>query len=591
MARVLLACLLVLGSAHARGRAQAPDPGRDLSFIESTERDEDPLGLDESTRDLARAAAALPSPREVLPSAQTGAALSAISGVRELRHAVHVALDHGLATVTTRLSFTSTAKHAAEIAYRLPLPASAVVTRVRSCRPECGDDPALSALAIDDERGHALALRVGPIRSAFEVEVAYVAEAPLHGGRVRFHLEGRGYDPNLAPSELTVTSSTLALEPAPTRLDPWLAIELVGTLRQRDRFDERTPCGRGMCTRHYEATPLRAGPVKPTYLYIDASPSMEGPARSRLTPALAALLAVLPEQTPVHAFAFATDARELGRFRAGDAPLVELSNAALLELGASTRLATIDVRNGARIVVLSDGWFDDARKLGGDSWLVRLGGHASAPSFAHVLDVSGEAEAALHGDLSALEDRLRALVAAGSGEQRVVEHSPKAMFTPSAGASWLAYRASPRSYVRTARLDAIEAVPFQASPPPMPPRDTSMPKESVLTMLRSQLIPQARACLRADRKGRADYAVALTFHALFAQREIYEPRIDGNIPEPLRRCLMDVLPKLRVPAFTGRIRVRYPIFTEREAVEPALELEPETSQKLERAFGGVHALP
>jgi hypothetical protein len=111
-----------------------------------------------------------------------------------------------------------------------------------------------------------------------------------------------------------------------------------------------------------------------------------------------------------------------------------------------------------------------------------------------------------------------------------------------------------------------------------------MPKQSVLSMLRDQLVPQARGCLRTDRKGRADYAVNLTFHALFAEREAYDVRIDGKIPEPLRQCLAVVVQDLRIPAFSGRIRVRYPIHTEREPESPVIELEPEAAEQVERVI-------
>jgi hypothetical protein len=551
--RVLTACFIFW---CASGKAQAPDPGRELEMIETTERGEDPLGIDDSTRTLSQVV--VPKPKEVLPTAQQGAALSAISGVREQKHTLGVVLDHGLATVTVRMTFVSTAKYPAEIAYRLPLPPGAVVSKL---------SPEVEAIPIDDQRGHALALRMGPITRELNVELTYVAEAPLHGGRARLRLQGRGYDPNLAPTELTLTSKTLELDEAGATFDPWLPIEVTGKLTKRDVSSERI----GNCLRRYQAEPLGAPLVRPTYLYIDASPSMEGPARSRLTPALAALLAVMPESTPLRAFAFGSRAEELGRYEAGDAPLIQLTDAAMRDLGAATKLSAIDAR--ARVIVLSDGLFDDTRKLGPDSWLVQLGDGGTSTSFAHTLNVSAEAEAALHGDLGALEDRLRALVSNQTGEQRVTGRCLVA-----------------RSFTR-APIQAIAAIPYRDVPPPPPPAYTGMPKESVLSMLRTQLVPQARACLRSDRKGRADYAVALTFHAVFAQREIYEPRITGSIPAALRQCLNELLPRLRVPAFTGRIRVRYPIFTEREPVEPAIELEPETSQKLERAFGAAKALP
>lgn len=557
MTRVLAAFFIVTYTCLLRAGAQPPDPGRELDAIEATERGEDPLGIDESTRELAKTV--IPAPKPVLPAPQQGAALSSIPGVGERRHAVRIELDHGLASVTVELSFVSTARHAAQIAYRLPL--------ARGARLLALSD-GVEASEIDDARGHALALRMGPITSELTVSVRYVVEAPLHGGRARFQLAGRGYDPNLAPSEISVSSRTLALDREADQLDPWLPFEVVGTLHERDVA--AAPVGH--CKRHYRATPLAPPVLRPTTLYVDASPSMEGPARSRLTPALVALLTVLPEATPLHALAFAARSQELGRYEAGSAPLLTLSDAALLDLGAATKLGPLDA--SGRVIVLSDGSFDDARKLGPDSWLVLLADGAPSPLFAHTLNVSAEAEAALHGDVGPLEDRLRAIVAAGSGEQQVV-------MPPCA----------PKAFARPPPSGGIAAIPYVDVPPPPPAAFTGMPRESVLSMLRTQLVPQARACLRSDRKGRGDYAVALTFEAVFAQREVYEPRVRGTIPRPLRECLLALLPRLHVPAFTGRIRVRYPIFTEREQAEPAIELEPDTRQQLERAFGSAKALP
>jgi hypothetical protein len=137
----------------------------------------------------------------------------------------------------------------------------------------------------------------------------------------------------------------------------------------------------------------------------------------------------------------------------------------------------------------------------------------------------------------------------------------------------------------------IAALPYLDRQAPLVAADTGLPKESVLSMLRTQLVPQARACLRVDRKGRGDYAVGLAFHALFAQREIYQARVEGHIDAPLRDCLEAILPKLRVPAFSGRIRVRYPIHTERAEEPPVVELEADTERQLERAFSPAPALP
>jgi hypothetical protein len=572
MTRVLWACFTGWLAWCQLARAQAPDPGRDLELIESTERGEDPLGIDDSTRDLTRAAAALRAPKQVLPTASRGAALSAIDGVREQQHALHITLEHGLALVTVRMTFVSNAKHAAEIAYRLPF--AGVLTGVQA-------EGLYRARAIQDERGRALSLQLAPIAAGgtAQLVVSYTAAAPVHGGVARFALPGRGYDPNLAPTTLSVDSRTLVeLTPGGT-FDPWLPLEVTGRLQKRD------------VAPGYLAEPFVAAPPRATWLFIDSSPSMEGPARNRLPPTLAALLTVLPEQTELHAFAFAARSAELGRFRAGEAPLARLTDAASLELGAASKpsaFARAVPTSGQRVVVLSDGIFDATpeeqralsalRARGAQTWLLQLGDVPArlAGSFTHVLDVSSEAEAALHGgELSALEDRLRVIAArGGSGEEHVTRKPGKEL-----------------AIERRMPVQALAAMSYESVPPAPAPDYTGMPRESVLAMLRTQLVPQARACLRSDRRGRADYAVALTFHAVFAEREVYEPRITGSIPRPLQECLSGLLPRLRVPAFTGRIRVHYPIFTEREAVQPALELEPALSQKLERAFGASPALP
>jgi hypothetical protein len=114
-----------------------------------------------------------------------------------------------------------------------------------------------------------------------------------------------------------------------------------------------------------------------------------------------------------------------------------------------------------------------------------------------------------------------------------------------------------------------------------------MPKESVLAALRNQLIPKARACLRADRRGRADYAIGVTFDFLIARREVLDASIHGVVGPSLRACLRELLAELRLPWFTGQIRVRYPIHTEREALPPVIELEPELGQRIERALSSA----
>jgi hypothetical protein len=623
------------------------DPGSELELIESTERSEDPLGLDESTgSELEQAARRLPKPetRAILPSPYVGEGLSSIEGVREQTHTCHVTLEQGLAFVRLELTFSSRAKHAAELGYRLPLPKSAVVTRVRSCAQQsCRDAQpadanertggalALYAEAIEDARGRALALRVGAIEpgGTLSLRVDYVAEAPVRGGRARFRVPPRGYDPNLATTALHFEAPTMAeLTPsAQQESDAWSALELSAKVTPRTAASQlvRARCGAAACSRRFEVAPTRAAQARATWLFIDASPSMEGPARGRVGSVIGALLTALPESTPMRAYAFGARAIELGRFRAGEAPLMQLADAPLLELEAAThpsaavRLTRPEIaREKPRIVMLSDGLFDptlaerdalrNARKLGAELWLLALGESEPrlAGEFTHVVRLAELVDAArTREQLVALEEAVAVVaqpaLASGlyPGEQRVRETRPNARYALAADAHWLAFWFSREQAAPVwrsgdfAQLPArpIAAVPFRARERPPATSATGMPKESVLSMLRTQLVPQARACLRADRKGRGDYAVELTFHALFAQREVLEARVEGAITRELKGCLEALLPKLRVPAFSGALRVHYPIHTEREAPAPVIELEPELHQQLDRAFGGPRALP
>jgi hypothetical protein len=304
-------------------------------------------------------------------------------------------------------------------------------------------------------------------------------------------------------------------------------------------------------------------------------------------------------------FAFAARTQELGRFTPDSAPLKRLSDALMTDLGASTQPARVLEAHKTelfsqrpRILLLSDGKLDQSSlaalssftKRGAELWLIALGPVDSSVA-AHFSGVVSAAQ--VEGD--ALDERVRAALSprtrAGlpAGEQRVQESAPKQAFKPRGGESWLAFWLARREplLLATASNAApgfIAAPAFESAPPKPRDADTGMPRESVLSMLRTQLIPEARACLRSDRKGRADYAVSLTFHALFAEREAYDVRIEGHIPDVLRACLADVVGRLRIPAFSGRIRVRYPIHTERELEAPVIELESEALEQVNRVI-------
>jgi hypothetical protein len=628
-----LLVVVLCASAHAE---PAPDVSEELKLFETTERGQDPLGIDESTgRGLEEAARTL-KPRPPPPkSALRGEVLSALDQVEESQHEVSIRLAQGLAFVTTRARFGARSDSAAELAYRLPLADDAVVTRMRVCSGrDCRDvtpntgqreapepaarahaAPFLWAVPIRDARGRALSILAGSVTKAapLELEVEYVASAPVRGGKVRFTLPSRGQDPRVRPAAVRVQSGYpgAALSADALSVDPAQRALIVATLRRPVAGHESARCSGRPCRRDHEAAALAPLSDRPVWLALDASPSMEGPARGRVDVVLAALLGMLPPHTQVRAFAFGQRAADLGSHRADSAPLEPLSDALLMDLGPSSRLSSVvaqGVRERARLIVLSDGLLDDSvrerrayaqlHSLGVEPWLVALGDTpASNPRpFAGVLPLAALADQALRdGALEPLAEALSALASpprkAGlrAGGERVREsallRAPPA--TPSAPwlAHWLARTATPSDWLVGVRdASAVKAPVYADVPPPPLPPDTGMPAESVLTMLRTQLVPKARACLRTDRQGRGDYAVALTFHALFARREIAEARVEGAIEAKLRACLEEALDTLRVPVFSGRIRVRYPIHTEREPPPPVIELEPEIWDPVRRVI-------
>jgi len=627
-----LGCALL--PAHSRAQPRPTDATRELQLLESTERGLDPLGLDDSTGKLLdEAARRLQAVRKTaaivpLPTAELGSVLTAIPGVSEVACAQEVSLGQGLAFVKVRLRFESRVAHRAQLAYRLAVPRQAAVSKVSACkRGVCvqagvGNEraarqaagPQLAAERIHDATGDALAVRVASVEKGapLELTVEYVAEAPVHGGVVRFRLPARGYDPRIVDGQVLVsaTSGFVITSPESSVLqEPARALDVVAELRpklQRATVSTRARCGGALCTRSFEAAPLLPPRTRETWLLLDASPSMEGNGRNRADVLLAALLASMPPDSPLRVLAFAQTTLEVGRYVAQVAPLKPISDALTSQLGSASRpesaLSGPDLARLRPLVLLvSDARLDAAalrglaaaRAKGAELWLLNVGDRpAAAVDFDGVIDVAEAGVDGFHGVSSEqLEERLRVPFSRRvhgtlrHGEQRVVQKA-RARLVPRSGDPWLSFwlsRDHPVAFASTQSSESfIAAPPFQSAPPRPLVADTGMPKESVLSMLRTQLVPQARACLRNDRKGRADYAVQATFHALFADREAYDVRVEGKLQEVLRACLMQVVARLRVPAFSGRIRVRYPIHTEREEESPMIELEREASREIDR---------
>jgi len=64
----------------------------------------------------------------------------------------------------------------------------------------------------------------------------------------------------------------------------------------------------------------------------------------------------------------------------------------------------------------------------------------------------------------------------------------------------------------------------------------------------------------------------------------HEARVEGELTPALRECLDGCLGALQIPAFSGRFRVRYPVFTERATQPPTIELTPDVTRHLDRLF-------
>jgi hypothetical protein len=453
-------------------------------FVRTDPRDLDPLGVDAQS-DVSDVASDSPQMRRAAPHIvrpQVGEVLTAISGVRERGHDVRVALEDGLARVTIQLRFRSTARFPAEIRYRLPTPPRSGLVALSVCVAgrcqESTDDPldaydvALADAAVTTsgqapsttaeeiapvaravQQGDALVLEAAPVPSGGELTltVSYVTPAPLRGGVVRLPLPARGHDPRAAPARVAVdavglgtpTIDGVTADPLhPAMLEAWIAAEITaehGESRSTTRTMERFRCGgRRVCSRMRIAAAPRASAARDVILLIDASPSMEGPARGRLGPTLAAVLAAAPPGSSFRAAAFGARARTVfeERVAADDVPLLALSRDEG-GLGSATRfeaayrlvegwlgrgrspLLLIIGDGGATDGPASRGAFMAAARRGVTVGVVDLGDEPTSDALSHgarrtggfVLALGPEADRAIRGDDVPLRERVRAVFA------------------------------------------------------------------------------------------------------------------------------------------------------------------------------------
>lgn len=348
--------------------AREPHPARRArpaveDLLPLADFEDDPIGLDHEP--VVPAVVAAPSPVARLDKrhgpqpptfrSQRGEVLTGVAALRETAHRVHVRFADGLAHVRVELTLQSTSAKPAEVHYRLAVPRGSVEASLKVCSPAgCQDgvavratdprrgayDAAIRARAAaglegpplpvahfaptpdTDGRGPALLLRAAPVTKGapLQVTLEYTAPAPMRGGVSRLRLPARGMDGRVSQAQLSLDAPSM-LDPqidghtaddVPVELDPWMAAELSargrpGVSLTAHHFD----CGQRRCVRLRASA--GAGPARPrdVLIALDVSPSMEGPARSRMGAALLELLASLPAGTRVRALAFASRARVL----------------------------------------------------------------------------------------------------------------------------------------------------------------------------------------------------------------------------------------------------------------------------------------
>lgn len=747
-----LTTLLILSTLAPPRTAAQDDPSTADPLVPTDGSDLDPIGVDRDSdlhtlptappEEPARLRDALgPRPPEV--SVQDGEVLTAIAGVREIGHRVRVHLRDGLAEVGVEVRLFNRARYPAEVFYRLAVPADAALmglevcggaggpsSAAARCRPGLPDRSPSGRSAYDDavrawapldtpapapiahaalEPGapaHVL-LRAAPLPRLEEVSLRlrYLTSAPVRGGVARLSLPPRAQDARIAVAHVTATADGLlsptvdgaSAERTPVELDPWHPIEVQAALASEPAPHAsiaRFPCGDRWCARtRVAAGPRPARPVD-LVLAIDASPSTEGPARNRMLPAVAALLAAAPDGSRVRAVAFASEGRAVLErpLAPADAPLSALAPATRADLGSATRFeaawAVIEpmLRDRradlpAMVVIVGDGGlstgaegdaaFAAARRSRVTVSTLNVADRATWPSLRERVEgargvvVEAGAQAAEVERSRPMEPLLErvsllfspvVLPAIGvriggethslgplrAGEELTWEGEaagrprwiglPVALGRAAPGLAALEAGLGVRLARRLGLADprgtlaAVDATDFDADPPPRPPGrcdprgpatrasgipptlgpvalaaprvcapprappsaseapGRGIPAETVLRMLRQRVVPIARRCFRRDRAGRADYSVRAEYHFELTDREVVRADVVGEIPPPLRACLQQAIDRLDVPRFEGRVVVRYPVYTERDAPPPRVELHDDVAREVDRVL-------
>jgi hypothetical protein len=464
----------------------------------------DPIGVDREPEPPAAAAKS----GKVALSAKTGGAakfgpepppLAAVAGevltapgsVKERSHQLEIELGAGLVTVHEQLEIESSGEKPAELVYRVPVPKDAAlfgleVCNAQGCRTGLPDPslarlnayddavqarpattaasaktlPAADARLGNDARGTAIFLRAARVSRAdtLRIRVAYIAQANDHDGVVRLQLPARGMDARAAPASLSLRSSDhadfraneLPISAGMT-FDAWspIALSARSTRTGVEASYSSVPCGQDVCVRAYASASAEKPAPTELFLAIDASPSTEGAARSRMLVAVSALLARAPAGSHVRALRFASQTASLlsKRQKASELQLSTFAPIAFeAELGAATRFEVAwqaieqsgfaSTAGKKLVVIIGDGGittgpakpFDAAKRKGVSVAVINVADRRSDVALARgaeltggaVIDAGSEADAAARGaSPEALEERIAAVFQPSRGVLRV----------------------------------------------------------------------------------------------------------------------------------------------------------------------------
>ena len=120
---------------------------------------------------------------------------------------------------------------------------------------------------------------------------------------------------------------------------------------------------------------------------------------------------------------------------------------------------------------------------------------------------------------------------------------------------------------------------------------TGLPERALLSILRQRIVPAARSCFRADRRGRASYQRRAVFEFRLADREVQFALIRGSIAPSLRACLSSAMDTLEIPPFDGVVNVRYPVYTSARLPPPVLTLDTDVADAVDATLLDPATLP